>query len=66
MKSLKQLLLSLFVMTLSMKQTFAQDKQIGNETGAQKQQRMAWWTNDRFGMFTIFLSHPMHAGEYYF
>lgn len=26
-------------------------KRIGNETAAQKKQRMAWWTNDRFGMF---------------
>ncbi|TSJ44521.1 alpha-L-fucosidase [Mucilaginibacter corticis] len=26
-------------------------KMIGNETDAQKQQRMAWWTDSRFGMF---------------
>jgi alpha-L-fucosidase len=26
-------------------------KRIGNETPAQKRQRMEWWTNDRFGMF---------------
>jgi len=26
-------------------------KMIGHETAAEKQQRMAWWTNDRFGMF---------------
>lgn len=26
-------------------------KKIFNETSEQKQQRMAWWTNDRFGMF---------------
>jgi len=30
---------------------FAQPKKLGNETEAQKQERMAWWTNDRFGMF---------------
>jgi len=29
---------------------FAQ-KKLGNETPAEKQKRMAWWTNDRFGMF---------------
>lgn len=26
-------------------------KQLGNETPEQKQKRMQWWTNDRFGMF---------------
>lgn len=26
-------------------------KKIGNETPAQKEKRMAWWTHDRFGMF---------------
>ena len=26
-------------------------KKISNETDEQKRQRMAWWTNDRFGMF---------------
>jgi alpha-L-fucosidase len=26
-------------------------KRLGNETSAQKQQRMKWWTDDRFGMF---------------
>ncbi|MDV6219134.1 alpha-L-fucosidase [Flavitalea sp. BT771] len=30
---------------------YAQQKKIGNETPEQKQQRMAWWSNDRFGMF---------------
>lgn len=29
---------------------FAQQK-IGSETEEQKKERMAWWTNDRFGMF---------------
>lgn len=32
-------------------QAFAQQKKLFAETDAQKQQRMAWWTNDRFGMF---------------
>lgn len=30
---------------------FSQPKKLGTETEAQKQERMAWWTNDRFGMF---------------
>jgi len=29
----------------------AQEKKLFTETDAQKEQRMAWWTNDRFGMF---------------
>ncbi|WP_423129901.1 alpha-L-fucosidase [Gaoshiqia sp. Z1-71] len=29
----------------------SQPKRLGNETEIQKQERMAWWTNDRFGMF---------------
>ncbi|MES2277198.1 MAG: alpha-L-fucosidase [Bacteroidota bacterium] len=32
-------------------QVFAQEKKLFTETNAQKEQRMAWWTNDRFGMF---------------
>lgn len=35
---------------LSLSQSFSQEK-IWNETAAQKQERMQWWTNDRFGMF---------------
>ncbi|MES2277521.1 MAG: alpha-L-fucosidase [Bacteroidota bacterium] len=31
--------------------TFAQEKKLFTETDAQKQQRMAWWTDARFGMF---------------
>ena len=32
-------------------EVFSQQKKIGVETPEQKQQRMAWWTHDRFGMF---------------
>ncbi|MDR2472438.1 MAG: alpha-L-fucosidase [Tannerella sp.] len=28
-----------------------ENKKLGNETDKQKQERLAWWTNDRFGMF---------------
>ena len=41
----------LFAVLLFITNTFAQSKKLGNETEAQKQERMAWWTNDRFGMF---------------
>ncbi len=30
---------------------FSQVKRLGSETEAQRQERMAWWTHDRFGMF---------------
>jgi alpha-L-fucosidase len=30
---------------------FAQEKKLFAETDAQKEQRMAWWTQGRFGMF---------------
>ena len=29
----------------------AQTKKLFNESTAEKERRMAWWTNDRFGMF---------------
>lgn len=41
--------------------TTAQKKTIGNETPAQKQQRMSWWTHDRFGMFIHFGLYAMPA-----
>src|SRR5260370_17506620 len=31
--------------------TVSAQKKIGNETPAQKEQRMKWWTDARFGMF---------------
>ena len=31
--------------------TFSQEKKIWDETEAEKAERLAWWTNDRFGMF---------------
>jgi len=48
------LLFSLLLMFVS--KTNAQ-KKIWNETDAQKTERLAWWTNDRFGMF-------IHWGTY--
>ena len=37
--------------------TNAQQKKIWDETKAEKKERLAWWTNDRFGMF-------IHWGTY--
>lgn len=39
------------VIFLSVTTAFSQGKRIGNETDAQKTERMEWWVNDRFGMF---------------
>ncbi|MDX9883062.1 MAG: alpha-L-fucosidase [Prolixibacteraceae bacterium] len=47
---MKKLIL-FFIVCLSVSVSSAQSKKLGNETETQKQQRMAWWTNDRFGMF---------------
>src|SRR5665213_1684478 len=41
----------LFLLLLLMISSVDAQKRLGNETAAQKQQRMAWWTHDRFGMF---------------
>ena len=43
--------ISLIVFLLLVLQTVFGQKKIGNEIPQQKQQRMAWWTHDRFGMF---------------
>src|SRR6201991_5368113 len=48
MKKLQVLLLLLFLASPSL---FAQKKMIGNETDAQKEKRMEWWKDARFGMF---------------
>jgi len=41
----------LFVSFLLICPLLPAQKRIGNETAAQKQKRMEWWTQDRFGMF---------------
>jgi alpha-L-fucosidase len=43
--------LPVFFISLIISQTLQAQKKIGNETRAQKDKRMAWWTHDRFGMF---------------
>jgi len=47
----KRLILLSMMGLLSMQTLFAQQKQIFAETPAQQKQRMAWWTDARFGMF---------------
>jgi alpha-L-fucosidase len=53
---MKKLIL-LAVLSLSYLGSFAQQKKIWNETEKEKEKRLAWWTNDRFGMF-------IHWGTY--
>jgi len=50
MNRLRDLSLAICLL-FSQVETFSQQQHIGNETAEQKQQRMAWWTLDRFGMF---------------
>ena len=47
-------LITLFLVSLV---SYAQEKKIWNETKEEKDSRLAWWTNDRFGMF-------IHWGTY--
>ncbi|NLR78094.1 alpha-L-fucosidase [Chitinophaga eiseniae] len=47
----KQLLIAALLCSPAMTLQAQEKKRIGNETAAQKEQRMAWWTHDRFGMF---------------
>ena len=46
----RRLLLLATMLILAISPAFAQ-KMIGNETDAQKQERMQWWSDARFGMF---------------
>ena len=47
---MKKLVLIALLLTWFVQGTIAQQK-LFNETEVQKKERMAWWTNDRFGMF---------------
>lgn len=47
---MKKLCLSI-VMVLSLLINVSGQKKLSNETEEQKRERMAWWTDDRFGMF---------------
>jgi len=48
---LKKTLLSVLLVAFTLSFASAQQKKLGNETEAQKKQRMKWWTDARFGMF---------------
>ncbi len=56
MHNMKKTILLLSIITILSSHLIAQ-KKIWNETDAQKTERLAWWTNDRFGMF-------IHWGTY--
>ncbi|WP_443947514.1 alpha-L-fucosidase [Pedobacter sp. AW1-32] len=57
---MKKLLLNLVLVALTTLNVIAQQK-IGNETLVQKEQRMKWWTDDRFGMFIHWGLYAMPA-----
>ena len=50
-----------FVALTSQAQTQAQTKKLFSETTAEKEKRMAWWTDDRFGMFIHWGIYSMAA-----
>ena len=47
----KKIVLAFFMVAFTLSFASAQQKKLGNETEAQKKQRMKWWTDARFGMF---------------
>ena len=55
------ILLILLVSSVSILPAVAQEKKLFSETAAQKTERMAWWTNDRFGMFIHWGIYSMAA-----
>ncbi|HTD41511.1 MAG TPA: alpha-L-fucosidase [Mucilaginibacter sp.] len=48
---LKKTAFALLFLTLTITFASAQLKKLGNETDAQRKERMEWWTDARFGMF---------------
>src|SRR6185437_11670726 len=50
-QKMKRSLLLLVLAGLFFQPAIAQKKRIGNETDAQKEKRMEWWQDGRFGMF---------------
>jgi alpha-L-fucosidase len=57
----KSIIFVLVVSFVNSGHAVAQDKKLFSETDAQKQQRLAWWTNDRFGMFIHFGLYSLPA-----
>jgi len=50
----KHIFLFVLMSAISLLPAVAQEKKLFSETDAQKAQRIAWWTDDRFGMFIHF------------
>jgi alpha-L-fucosidase len=50
----KYIFLFVWISAVSILPAIAQEKKLFSETDTQKAQRMAWWTDDRFGMFIHF------------
>ena len=48
---MKKYFLFLFLICFTAQLAFSQDKKIFNETPQQKEERLEWWTDARFGMF---------------
>jgi alpha-L-fucosidase len=57
----KTIFLILTVLVVNGPAALAQEKKLFDETDAQKQQRLAWWTNARFGMFIHFGLYSLPA-----
>lgn len=57
----KQLLIAALLFSPLISVQAQELKRIGTETAAQKEQRMAWWTHDRFGMFIHWGLYAMPA-----
>jgi alpha-L-fucosidase len=51
----------IFITVISMTLPAYAQKKLGNETDEQKKERLAWWTNDRFGMFIHFGLYALPA-----
>jgi len=58
---MKQIVLTLTAAILLLIPPVAAQQKLGNETDAQKQERLAWWTHDRFGMFIHFGLYALPA-----
>src|SRR5580658_4734118 len=57
----KNIFLLLLISSVSILPVVAQDKKLFSETDTQKTERLAWWTNDRFGMFIHWGIYSMAA-----
>ncbi len=56
-------IISLIALLIFSEFSFAQEKRIWDESKDEKEERLAWWTNDRFGMFIHWGTYSM-AGRH--